>query len=1243
MPTNKILSDEFIKKYKNKNPKWGFNGLGYIVYKRCVTVDTPVLCSDMVWRPAGEIKQGDGVVGFDEYPLGKGAGNTRKIRFGNVMHNSIEDADVVQIVLEDGTTMYSTPDHPWLAHTGAKLEWVEAKDLVHENHLDKKAPIYYKLPRIFEVWDTPKISEFDRGYVSGVYDGEATVNRNSGIDFAQVNGPVLDKVKEMLTATGFAFTESKKARTKISKQDCYSLRIYGLNQICRFLGTFQPKRIYNKFLAQFDGINMAPKKKNWGGDGCYVRVKSVKPWGRQKIAVLSTDIKTHITNGFPSHNTYARPKQDGTTEEWYETVARCVEGAQAIGAQYTKEEAERLYDLVFNLKCNFAGRMLWQLGAPTVERYGGASLLNCFGGETEIITENGIRQIKDAVGSCRLMTEGGKYVDAEVKDFGKSDLYKICLTKGRSKKTVFATANHRWFRRPHRHGEERSKYGNIECITVELASGDKLVSTYGQSVKGIDSISDYGITHGVIFGDGSVCNNVGQVRLCGEKNMELLPYFADSCKVYNYEGDKIVSGLPKYYKSKPSLDMDKGYLYGWLAGYFAADGSVKEDGQIRLASASKENLDFVRDVCVKLGISYSPISVQMREGFGDEDSALYTICLNGSDLTEEFFLIKNHRDRFLNHGYQPRRDWEVNSVEKTDRHETVYCAVVPDTHSFVLESNILTGNCWFSSMNQIEDFCFVFENLMLGGGVGFSVQRADVHELPKVKIGVKASHQNTKDADFIVPDSREGWVSLLRKIMDSFFVSGQSFTYSTILVRGAGEKIAGFGGTASGPQILVDGMEKIVKVMQSREGKKLRSIDVLDINNIVGSIVVAGNVRRSAQIAIGDPDDHLYLRAKNWGDGNIPNWRAMSNNSIYADSYEQITRDVWETGYETDLETGMAKGEPYGFINIPLSQKFGRLVDGPMKDSKLYPTREDNCQGFNPCAEITLGDGEACNLCEIYLNNIENQEELSECAKLLYKTQKAVWTLPFHYEKTKNIVKKNMRIGLGVTGVCQSMHKLEWLDKTYKELRKFDKEWSKMRNWPESIKLTTVKPSGTLSLLAGSTPGGHPAYSEYYIRRIRMSSGDKLVPYCRDLGYHIEYVKNFDGTESRDTVVVEFPCASGKDAIISKNMTAIQQLDLVKKLQTVWADNAVSVTIYYRKPELPEIKKWMKENYESGVKSVSFLLHSDHGFQQAPYEEITEEKYKEVKKQVKNIATTGLDVSGENLQVECEGGACPVR
>jgi ribonucleoside-triphosphate reductase (thioredoxin) len=201
--------------------------------------------------------------------------------------------------------------------------------------------------------------------------------------------------------------------------------------------------------------------------------------------------------------------------------------------------------------------------------------------------------------------------------------------------------------------------------------------------------------------------------------------------------------------------------------------------------------------------------------------------------------------------------------------------------------------------------------------LGFLFVREDVHELPKSKEGVVVTHKKTNDADFIVPDTREGWVKLLKKVLKSFFYTGESFSYSTILVRSSGEPIAGFGGKASGPGILIEGIDKISTIIRAREGKKLRSIDVLDIGNIIGSVVVAGNVRRSAEIAVGDPDDYLFLRAKRWDLGNIPNWRAMSNNTIYADSYDHISDVVWK-GYD-------GSGEPYGFFNLPLAQKVGRL------------------------------------------------------------------------------------------------------------------------------------------------------------------------------------------------------------------------------------------------------------------------------------------------------------------------------
>ena len=534
-------------------------------------------------------------------------------------------------------------------------------------------------------------------------------------------------------------------------------------------------------------------------------------------------------------------------------------------------------------------------------------------------------------------------------------------------------------------------------------------------------------------------------------------------------------------------------------------------------------------------------------------------------------------------------------------------------------------NCFFVQINEFEAFCFLFENLMLGGGVGFSVRREDIHELPKIKEGVKIEHKPTKDADFIVPDSREGWVMLLRLILKAFYLKGKSLTYSTILIRGKGEIIKGFGGVASGPTILIEGIQKIVKIFQLREGKKLRSIDVLDICNIIGSIVVAGNVRRSAQIALGDPDDYLFVRAKRWDLGSIPNHRAMSNNTIYADNFDHISNDIWK-GFE-------GNGEPYGFFNLPLAQKYGRLKDERIKDP---------CTGLNPCGEITLSSYEACNLSELFLNNIESKEELIDCAKLLYKTQKAVNCMPFLHESTQDVVRKNMRIGISISGICQSKDKLSWLDSCYKELSQFDVEWSKEKKVNDSLKLTTVKPSGTISLLAGASPGIHPSYSKYYIRRIRMMADDPLVDICKELGYKVEFALNFDETSNHTTVIVEFPCYAGENVIIAKEMTAVQQLELLKTVQTEWADNSVSCTVYYNKSELPEIQKWLEENYATKIKSVSFLLHSEHGFKQAPYEEITKEIYEKRTVALKLISSLHIG-TGEVEIKECEGGSCPIK
>ena len=183
----------------------------------------------------------------------------------------------------------------------------------------------------------------------------------------------------------------------------------------------------------------------------------------------------------------------------------------------------------------------------------------------------------------------------------------------------------------------------------------------------------------------------------------------------------------------------------------------------------------------------------------------------------------------------------------------------------------------------------------------------------------------------------------------------------------------------------------------------------------------------------------------------------------------------------------------------------------------------------------------------------------------------------------------------------------------------------------------------TLSLLAGATPGVHPAYSQYYFRTVRMASSDKLIQICKDMGYPTEYLLNFDGTENRDTVVVYFPCETPQGAILAKDMDVIKQLDMVKKLQEVWSDNAVSVTAYYKNSELASLKEWLKDNYKSNVKSVSFLLHQNHGFKQAPYQEIDKDTYDKAKSKVKSLKDIKIS-GGDVIQgLECEGGACPIR
>ena len=535
-------------------------------------------------------------------------------------------------------------------------------------------------------------------------------------------------------------------------------------------------------------------------------------------------------------------------------------------------------------------------------------------------------------------------------------------------------------------------------------------------------------------------------------------------------------------------------------------------------------------------------------------------------------------------------------------------------------------NCYYSNIGSVDDFVWLMGRLMVGGGVGFSVESEVVHDLPKVR-GAQVTHKSTNDADFIVPDSREGWGELMRRVISSAF-DGRSFSYSTVLVRPAGAPLATFGGTASGATALVAGIDDIMGVLNARAGNKLRPIDVLDIANIIGRVVVAGSARRSAQIALGDVDDLKFLRAKRWADGNIPAWRANSNNTLVANEFAEVPAQFW-----ANFDGG---SEPYGLFNRKLARTVGRLGERKSDPSVV---------GANPCAEIPLAHREACNLATIYLPNVRSFEEFVDLSTLLYKVQKATALLPHPDASTQAIVHKNMRLGQSLTGILQASEEQRgWVSPAYERLVATDEEWSKTLGVKPSVRLTAVQPSGTLSLLPGVTPGIHGAYARHYIRRVRFGANDPLVEACRAKGYPVMYDVGIDGREDHSRFVIEFPAEAPAGTTLASEMSAIEQLEWVTWAQRNWADNMVSVTVTYRDEELPGIRDWMAEHYDREVKSVSFLRYSEHGFKLAPYEPIDEVEYR---RRLAEVKTTAAPIEMEGTSTvddsDCIGGACPVR
>jgi adenosylcobalamin-dependent ribonucleoside-triphosphate reductase len=546
-------------------------------------------------------------------------------------------------------------------------------------------------------------------------------------------------------------------------------------------------------------------------------------------------------------------------------------------------------------------------------------------------------------------------------------------------------------------------------------------------------------------------------------------------------------------------------------------------------------------------------------------------------------------------------------------------------------------NCAFVSTNEMtkanpaKPFGFLMEASMLGVGVGFDDKGADK--------GFEI-FEPVEAQEYVIPDTREGWMESTVALINSYLKSEQKnleFNYDEI--RPYGTPIKTFGGTASGPEPLVKLHNHIKKLFTGRKGEPLTRRDIADIGNMIGVCVVSGNVRRSAELLIGRIDDEEFLNLKNaekFPDRNsydpaAPGWAWMSNNSVEVSV---------GTNFDPIVDGIVRNGEP-GVIWMDMSRQYGRIADG-------VNNKDHRVVGYNPCAEQSLESFEMCTLVETYLNRHETLEDFKRTLKFAYLYAKTVTLLPTHWEETNAIMQRNRRIGTSISGVAnfadnKGLHILrDWMDEGYAVVKGYDQTYSEWLGIRESIKMTTVKPSGTVSILAGESPGVHwTAGGKFFLRAIRFANNDPMLPLFKMAQYRVE-----PASESPETTSVVFFPIKSDAARSEKDVSIYEKMALAAQAQRYWSDNSVSVTVTFDVEKESDAVGTALHMYDGQLKTVSFLPMGNHVYPQMPYTQINEEEYDEYAMSLFPIDFTGVyagmasDAIGEAY---CTTDACEIK
>lgn len=1235
------LKKEFVKKYKSIKPPFGFNGLGEIVYLRCVSIDTPVLCADFVWRPAGELKVNDPLIAFDEglnIPYGK-----RHLRQAIVTHNKIEEANCLGIELENGEILYATPEHPWLAKSegNGTIQWIQTKDLLHG---PRGATI--RLPKIMDVWKTD--ISYEAGYLAAAFDGEASFDGMGSIVFVQTDNEMLKTVQLYLTEKNFKFTIKEKKnyyseKSFKSNKICYSLHIYGKDEVIRFLGEIRPKRLMTTYLNRIENASLKAKKVKTR----HLKIINIFDAGKKDIAVLSTSTNTHFTAGFASHNTYSRLKENGKNESWYETIERVVNGVYNIQKEHilsynlgwdenkAHESAQEMYDKIFNMKFLPSGRSLWAMG-------------------TSIITE---KKLFAALNACSFVST--ENIDVE---FTKPFEYMIDMamlgvgvgfdTKGAGKLTILKPLEDDFFFQI-----PDSREGWAESLRLLLNAFFKgyaipkfdysllrpegaPIKTFGGKSSGYKPLADL---HDTIISKLTPCiglpisitnitdimNLIGVCVVAGnirksaqivfdypsEEFLKLKDYKWDTvtetfkgsnAKRAKYgwpSNNTIISTIGMDYTEvakQTALNGEPGYYWLENAQQYSRLGDPKDHKDFR---ANGGNPCFSYNTPILTMTGYEKIGdLSNREEMNPNESVFlidYTGCMSKGKVW------KSGNKEIISLIYN--LNGEKKEIKCTPDHKFM------DTYGNTIEAKDLKGK---KIMPLIQEKIIEPENYKYIS-LGFIQGDGRTNPAPR-QITVTAIF-GKKDEDIknifstITYDELQNLTfskSKLpkRDLPDTFenWKFNEQLDFLTGLYTANGSVLKN---------------AKRVTLKTSNYNLAIR------IKNILKQFEIDSYITTNKQKAVNFPNGE-YICKESY-DLNIASFDSIKKFAKKINFVQQYKRDI--------LKEIIIQKSP----TIQHIKSIGKedVYDFTLYNDNHWGVIQDDLIAHN-CLEQTLESYEMCCLVETFPTKHIDIDDFNKTLKYAYLFAKTITLGQCHWPETNRVQLRNRRIGTSISGVAQFLEKhslntfKEWLNSGYNTIKKYDDIYSEWLAIPRSIKVTSVKPSGTVSLLAGTTPGVHFPESNYYIRRIRFAKNSDLIPSLVASGYKME-----EATDNPETtLVVEIPVFAGNCKTVNQ-VTIWEQLLLASFIQEHWADNQVSCTVTFKEWEKDQIKTAL-DYFQYKLKGVSFLPKTSLvSYPQMPYEEITKDEYEKLMSNIKPFVVKNI-TEDSKPELFCDNESC---